>query len=146
MSYLEPPRELDYTDFMAQIYPELFNKKALDENSEKEIEASLAKTVTFQVTDDCCMACTYCYQINKGTHKLTFESAKKMVDKILDLENPLEYLDPAKTNSIVFEFIGGEPFMEIELITQICDYIEEQNVMLDVIKHDYKNMYYINFY
>ena len=27
-----------------------------------------------------------------------------------------------------------------------CDYIEEQNVMLDVIKHDYKNMYYINFY
>ena len=27
-----------------------------------------------------------------------------------------------------------------------CDYIEEQNVMLDVVKHDYKNMYYINFY
>ena len=27
-----------------------------------------------------------------------------------------------------------------------CDYIEEQNVMFDIVKHDYKNMYYINFY
>ena len=29
-------------------------------------EGSLVKTLTFQVTDDCNLACTYCYQINKG--------------------------------------------------------------------------------
>ncbi len=90
------------------------------------------RTFTFQVTDDCCMACTYCYQTNKSHHSMSFETAKKVVDMLLDMDNPCPYLDPYKnTSSIVFEFIGGEPFMEIDLITQICDYIEEQMI----IKH-----------
>ena len=63
---------------------------------------------------------------------MSFETAKKVVDMLLDMDNPCPYLDPYKnTSSIVFEFIGGEPFMEIDLITQICDYIEEQMI----IKH-----------
>ncbi len=37
-----------YTDSLARLYPELFKDH-------------MAKSVTFQVTDDCCMACTYCY-------------------------------------------------------------------------------------
>ena len=131
MSYLEPPRELDYTDFMAHIYPELFNKKALDENSEKEIEASLAKTVTFQVTDDCCMACTYCYQHNKKHNVMDFETAKKFVDRILDLENPDPYINVDNSPAVIFDFIGGEPFMAIDLINDITNYITQRMIELD---------------
>ena len=32
-------------------------------------------TFTFQVTDDCCLRCTYCYQINKVAHSMPFEVA-----------------------------------------------------------------------
>ena len=30
-------------------------------------------TITFQVTEDCCMACTYCYQHNKSKNQLARE-------------------------------------------------------------------------
>ena len=46
----------------------------------------MAKTVTFQVTDACNLACKYCYQINKGHRKMSFEVAKKFIDLILSGE------------------------------------------------------------
>lgn len=79
------------------------------------------KTVTFQVTDTCNLACTYCYQINKHTNRMSFETAKKFVDMILaDYYKKGSYLYHA--DGIVIEFIGGEPLLEIDLIEQICDY------------------------
>jgi sulfatase maturation enzyme AslB (radical SAM superfamily) len=71
--------------------------------------------ITFQVTEDCCMKCTYCYQHNKKSNKMDFETAKSLIDDILSL-------DPNLYSSVIFEFIGGEPFLEIELIEKICDY------------------------
>lgn len=43
---------------------------------------------------------------------------KKAIDYILDNENEF------KEESVVWDFIGGEPFLEIELIDKICDYIK----------------------
>ena len=45
-------------------------------------KAKMARTITFQVTDDCNLCCSYCYQINKGHHKMSFETAKKLGDKL----------------------------------------------------------------
>ena len=42
------------------------------------------KEITFQVTEDCCMRCSYCYQHNKTHHKMTFETAKIFIDKMLN--------------------------------------------------------------
>ena len=81
---------------------------------------SLCKTVTFQVTDECNLACKYCYQINKGKRVLKFETAKKLIDMLLDNKNTNGYLEDSP--GIVIEFIGGEPFLQIELIDKICDY------------------------
>ena len=87
----------------------------------------MAKTVTFQVTDACNLACKYCYQINKGHRKMSFEVAKKFIDLILSGEKGFkEYIDPDKDGGIVLDFIGGEPLLEIDLISKICDYFEEQ--------------------
>lgn len=83
------------------------------------------KTVTFQVTDTCNLACTYCYQINKGVNAMTFETAKKFIDTIfIDSYREGSYLHISSTPAIILEFIGGEPLLEINLIDQITDYFK----------------------
>lgn len=82
----------------------------------------LVRTVTFQVTDACNLRCTYCYQINKCTHRMTFDVAKKFFDLIINATEEDEYINPEMASGLVIEFIGGEPFLEIDLIDQITDY------------------------
>jgi radical SAM peptide maturase (CXXX-repeat target family)/CXXX repeat peptide maturase len=76
------------------------------------------KNITFSVTDECNLRCTYCYFKHK-THKnvMKLETAKKAVDDILTDPN-CETFDGA-----IWEFIGGEPTIEMELIDKISDYI-----------------------
>lgn len=77
-----------------------------------------AKNITFIVTKDCQLACKYCYLVGKNSkERMTWEVAKAAIDYILDHE------DEMKEESVVWDFIGGEPFLEIELIDKICDYL-----------------------
>lgn len=114
-----------YNDYITRILPELFRKEdSLGERVER------CKTVTFKVTDECNLRCTYCYQTNKQKRSMSFETAKKFVDFLLDAtpENN-SYVNPVKSPAIVVDFIGGEPLLEIELIEKICDYMEEQMIL-----------------
>ena len=120
------PQE-SYTDWITRIYPEVEIYKG--ENPNNRI---LSRTFTFQVTDACNLACTYCYQINKKTRRMSFETAKLAVDKLLSGEDGFaDYIDPNVVPSIVIEFIGGEPFLEIELIDKIVDYFKLRVIELD---------------
>lgn len=88
---------------------------------------SATKTITFQVTDDCCCACTYCYQINKGHKTMTKEVGKAIIDLIFhEREKETGYLVNKKTEGIVLDFIGGEPLMNIDVIDYICTYFLDQ--------------------
>ena len=79
----------------------------------------LAKNITFIVTKDCQLACKYCYLVGKNSkERMTWEIAKQAIDYIL--ENEKDFPE----TSVVWDFIGGEPFLEIELIDEICDYIK----------------------
>lgn len=98
-----------------------------------------ATLVTFQVTEDCCMACTYCYQLNKKPHKMTFEVAKKFIDDLLNDKN--ELINTSNTMSVCLDFIGGEPFMEIDLIEQIWEYYVKS--MIDM-KHPWLYLSYMS--
>ena len=82
-----------------------------------------AKYITFIVTKDCQLACKYCYLVGKNMkERMSWEVAKAFVDYVLDNEK-----DPNFTSeSVVWDFIGGEPFLEIELIDKICDYIKAE--------------------
>jgi sulfatase maturation enzyme AslB (radical SAM superfamily) len=51
---------------------------------------------------------------------MTFETAKNIIDKLLNDEFSL--INTKTTFGIAIEFIGGEPFMEIDLIDSICGY------------------------
>lgn len=79
----------------------------------------VAKSITFIVTKDCQLACKYCYLVGKNTkERMTFDIAKEAIDYILDRE------DKFNEGSVVWDFIGGEPFLEIDLIDKICDYLK----------------------
>lgn len=78
-----------------------------------------AHDITFVVTEDCNLRCKYCYISGKASEKvMTIETAKKAVDYILDNPNTFN------SEAVVWNFIGGEPLLETDLIDQICDYIK----------------------
>ncbi len=97
----------------------------------------MPKSITFCVTEDCNLACKYCYMTGKNSFKkMTFETAKKVVDYLLSER------DTFNEKSVIWEFIGGEAFVEIELVDRITDYIKQQMFLLD---HPWFNSYRLSF-
>lgn len=96
-----------------------------------------SKNVTFIVTKDCQLACKYCYLVGKNSNeRMSWNVAKKAIDYVLD------YDDRLKFDSVVWDFIGGEPFLEIDLIDRICDYIKLEMFRK---KHRWFNSYRFSF-
>ena len=104
---------------------------------ERQWQDGNAKTITFIVTKDCQLACKYCYLVGKNTkERMSWSVAKQTIDYIL--ENEQDFME----ESVVWDFIGGEPFLEIELIDKICDYIK---VELYRRNHHWFNSYRFSF-
>ena len=109
-----------YHDLIVRLYPETTWQK------------HQIADITFQITDDCNLRCSYCYQINKGHHKMSLETAKTFIDLILQpSDQTKQYLNSLESTAVVLDFIGGEPFLEVELIDQIATYFVEQCILLN---------------
>lgn len=90
-------------------------------SAEKLWRSGMAKNITFIVTKDCQLACKYCYLVGKNSkERMSWEVAKAAIDYILSHE------DDTNEESVVWDFIGGEPFLEIDLIDKICDYLKTE--------------------
>lgn len=110
---IEMRKSEDYTSSIARLY---------------DLTTDDIKNITFQVTDRCSLRCSYCYQINKSTRRMKFETAKKFIDLIFSGEKGFrEYLGHPK--AIICDFIGGEPCLEPELMDQIASYFQEQIIL-----------------
>ena len=84
-----------------------------------EWQEGIAKHITFIVTKDCQLACKYCYLVGKNSkEQMPWEVAKQAIDYMLDHESDMT------EESVIWDFIGGEPFLEIDLIDKICDYLK----------------------
>lgn len=96
-----------------------------------------AKHITFIVTKDCQLACKYCYLVGKNSNeRMPWKVAKRAIDHILDCEADM------KEDSVAWDFIGGEPFLEIDLIDRICDYLKTE---MFVRNHHWFNSYRFSF-
>ena len=86
------------------------------------------RNITFQVTDDCCLKCDYCYQINKHHHMMNKEVAQKAIDLLFKLydENKEDNYINHHTHGIVLDLIGGEPLMNVEVMDFIIQYFIQQ--------------------
>lgn len=95
------------------------------------------KNITFIVTKDCQLACKYCYLVGKNDkERMSWDVAKAAVDYILDHEADFT------EDSVIWDFIGGEPFLEIDLINRICDYIKVEQYRRN---HHWFNSYRFSF-
>lgn len=84
-------------------------------------QSGKAKSITFIVTKDCQLACKYCYLVGKNDkERMSWDVAKTAIDYILEHEEDF------REESVIWDFIGGEPFLEIDLIDRICDYIKKE--------------------
>ena len=118
MIVIEDPRP-SFSSYISKIYETYCN--------ELKVNSPYCKTFTFQVTEDCNLRCSYCYQIHKTPNKMTLEMGKKIVDCIFKDNYKIEkYYSLKNMTGIILEFIGGEPFLEVELIDNIMDYFVEQ--------------------
>ncbi|MCM1316887.1 MAG: radical SAM peptide maturase, CXXX-repeat target family [Bacteroides sp.] len=105
--------------------------------SDKGWKNGAAKSITFIVTKDCQLACKYCYLVGKNEkERMPWSIAKQAIDYILSHE------DDFPEESVIWDFIGGEPFLEIELIDRICDYIKQEMYRLG---HHWFNSYRFSF-
>lgn len=96
-----------------------------------------AKSITFIVTKDCQLACKYCYLVGKNTkERMSWKVAKEAINYVLDREEEFS------EESVIWDFIGGEPFLEIELIDKICDYLKTEMYRRD---HHWFNSYRFSF-
>lgn len=104
-----------YQDLIARLYPFPYDKK--------EFNKIQTVDITFQITDDCNLQCSYCYQIHKGHHKMPFEIAKEFIDLLVENSEKInQYVDTTSSTAAIINYIGGEPFLEIDLMEQITEY------------------------
>jgi uncharacterized protein len=98
-----------------------------------QIQSYLANTrqVTFEVTENCNLRCTYCglgklYNNHdlRFHRRMNFSMAKTMIDYLIPFWN--SNLNSSKNRGIKFGFYGGEPLMNIDLIEQIIEYVGKQ--------------------
>ena len=122
------PRTEQFQDMAARLWPELH--AAPGPGSLANADRRLARTVTWQVTDACNLACTYCYQHAKGTRRMSRETAFAMVDMLLSEDMCGDYVNPEVSPFVVLEFIGGEPFMEVGLIDEVLRYWQRRTAEL----------------
>jgi radical SAM peptide maturase (CXXX-repeat target family) len=91
------------------------------------------ETISFMITEKCNLRCDYCYEENKKHITMDLQTAKDAVDYVLDRE-------PRKEIGI-FEFIGGEPLVEFDLIYDVIKYLDRKMLKID---HPWKDNYMIS--
>jgi uncharacterized protein len=95
-----------------------------------------AKTITFIVTEGCQLSCKYCYLVNKNKRgRMNFDIAKKAIDYFLKERKIFN------EKSVIWDFIGGEPLLEIELIDKVTDYLKLETYKKE---HDWFENYRIS--
>jgi uncharacterized protein len=113
------------------------NGKNKYKEHDRSWEEGNAKSITFIVTENCQLRCKYCYISGKNSlNRMSFDVAKKAIDYILENHHLFE------EKSVVWDFMGGEPLIEVELITQICNYIK---LRMFELSHPWFNSYRFNF-
>lgn len=102
-----------------------------------------AKNINIIVTHDCNLRCKYCYEHHKNkNNKMSKETAKKIIDLLFEEDlNNSRYINEENAHGIIFDFIGGEPLLEIELISFFIDYFREKALRLN---HRWLDKYMIN--
>lgn len=75
------------------------------------------RNCTLVVTHRCNLRCRYCYETRKDSRSMDFATARTIVER--ELSRTAELPD---ADEILFDFLGGEPFLEFPLIREIAEW------------------------
>ena len=83
------------------------------------------KDVTFCVTEECNLRCSYCYEVRKNNNRMTREVGEKTIDMLFEeYAKGGRYLNSENSEGLILDFIGGEPLLEIDLINHLVEYFK----------------------
>jgi len=103
------------------------------EQRQQDWMGTRAKHVDVVITEECQLRCGYCYCLHKNKrHTMNRETAEKAVDFLLS------HQDLFPERAVVFNFMGGEPLLAIDIIDHFCDYFKRQSFLQD---HPWFEMY-----
>ena len=92
----------------------------------------LALPLTFQVTEACNLCCTYCFQTNKSSKRMSIDTAKATIDYLLTRDDTNStYFKPSTKPFVIIEFVGGDGLLEIDLIDEILSYFIKRAIELN---------------
>lgn len=75
------------------------------------------KEVVLILTENCNLNCTYCFEHHKTLKRMSFSTAKEIIDTEMTADDGIEECQ--------LTMFGGEPFLEFKLIMKIYDYVQE---------------------
>ena len=122
----------EFQDAYIDMYPESIAKAAQYEHQGERL-AMATKNVTVVVTEGCSLACSYCYQHAKNhDNVLDKETARKIVDLLFeeDARNN-KYVNEHIAQALVLDFIGGEPLLNIKIISYFMRYFKWKALQLN---------------
>ena len=79
-----------------------------------------SKQITLVLTEQCNLNCVYCYENNKSTKKMEFETAQRILQH--------ELTDHHKYDLVLLDLFGGEPFLNFDLMRSIVEYVDLLNI------------------
>lgn len=122
----------EFSATYCKMYPH--EDKASKYDADRVLDTHLrVKNVTIIVTQDCQLRCSYCYQHAKNCYNaMTKETAKAIVDLLFSEDaRKSPYLNPENAEAIILDFIGGEPLLEIDLISYFIRYFRKKAIELN---------------
>ena len=110
---------------LAQFHDQIYSFFNFDEKC-KENE-SFIRSITLQVTEDCPLACTYCYEKHKSKKNMSEATAKSIIDLLFQMyDNNNDSFINHTTKGLIIDLIGGEGFLNVKTMDFICDYFINQ--------------------
>lgn len=111
LKYFSPQSSPQFQDSFAAMYPDFAVTGG----------GIVTKNITFVTTEDCNLNCSYCYECSKTKGHMSVETAKAAIDMLFDKEKMNGYITDENVCAII-EFIGGEPFMNMDVVEFVSEY------------------------
>ena len=74
--------------------------------------------LTFIITHECNLRCTYCYETLRDKQYANIEKIKEIISI---------YLNNPALGSVTIDFFGGEPWLKFDLIKEVCEWTWSQS-------------------
>ena len=83
------------------------------------------QAVTMLLTNDCNLACSYCFESNKGKDYMPKEMALDILKATYNVVDPMAGI-------FTLNMFGGEPLMNWDTFKAVCDYVLENNLKIRI--------------